>query len=47
MNQNPKIKNQNDNEEFDNLVKSLKSVTPAKAVPPSAGWIPAFAGMTK
>jgi hypothetical protein len=45
--QNPKIKNQNDNEEFDNLVKSLKSVTPAKAVPPSAGWIPAFAGMTK
>jgi len=47
MNQNPKIKNQNDNEEFDNLVKSLKSVTPAKAVPPSAVCIPAFAVKTK
>jgi hypothetical protein len=24
-----------------------KAVTPAKAVPPPAGWIPAFARMTK
>jgi hypothetical protein len=47
MNQNPKIKDQNDNEVFDHFVKGLKPVTPAKAVPPSAGWIPAFAGMTE
>jgi hypothetical protein len=26
---------------LDDLVEKLKPVTPAKAVPPSAGWIPA------